>query len=77
MMSPIENCLKLLAAMDLPRSRARYVGGVLAAALATTYLAKKAYKRLQIRKNFNKIKTKRADLAARKRRLENRSYPQF
>ena len=71
-MMMIDNCLRFCRAMDLPRSRPTYIGGALVAALATSYLVKNVYKRVQIRKNGKKIKNKRADLAARKRRLENR-----
>ena len=59
--------------MDLPRSRPTYIGGALVAALATSYLVKKVYKRVQIGRNVKKVKIKRENLAARKKGLEERS----
>ena len=66
-MSPLyEGCIKYSS------PRVRYLGGGLAAVLLTSCLLKKAYNKVQRRKNLNKIKKKREDLAARKKRLESR-----
>ncbi len=68
----MESCLKYAGSLALPRSRAKQLGGGLAAALVTVCLLKKVYKRLQVGRNGKKVKIKREKLAARKRGLEER-----
>ena len=69
----IESCMKYAGSLALPRTRATRFGGGVAAAFVTVFLLKKVYKRVQVGRNVKKVKTKRENLAARKRGLEERS----
>ena len=71
-MFAMERCVKSCSSLVLPKSRSGWLGGGLAAVLVSWYVLRKSYQKLQVRRNAKKIKSKRADLAARKRRLENR-----
>ena len=72
-MISIESCLNYAGSLALSRTRAKHIGGGVAAAVVTVFLLKKVYKRLQVGRNVKKVKIKREKLAARKRGLEERS----
>ena len=74
-MISIESCLNYAGslAVAVPQTPAKHIGGGVAAVFVTAFLLKKVYKTVQVGRNAKKVKTKRENLAARKRGLEERS----